>query len=567
MPGCSFIQKPGKMKNRIAICIVCALCVSATMITGQVPCVGGFNEYILHSNNIRASFFPRGNKFTDGSNGRFLAPYPSEKELSTIFASSVWIGGFDDALNLKLAVEGYPPGPSNPHDYTVGPLNSIGLPYDTDCSHYDRAWSVDYEDIQAHREDFMTDFKIDDTIESIFSWPARGNSWFPSYYGFELPFDNFGLAPFSDENGNNIYDPENGDYPAVLFSTWPYVPDQILWMVFNDVDTNYTSGNDPLRFEIQLTAFAFHCEDNDILNNTIFNSYRILNRSITSLDSLFFGFWTDYDLGCSADDFIGSDSARSTEFVYNADALDGDFGTDCSTGADTYADQIPVQSMTYLSHPMHSFISAEGADEPIEYFSLLNGQWADGNAITPEGDGYNPSSGLPPTRFLFSGDPTDTESWSANNVSTEEKDQRVVSSISLGRGDPGEVWEVLTAHMFHYYPEGDHLDQITTMYSNIDSLRQIMGLLHPHLEFPCMPVTSVKDPGIKPFVIYPNPATSEIILDIPQNATVVFYSLQGMPVMSVEAKPHLPVDVSSLPPGLYIVSVDELGMYSKLIVN
>ena len=555
------------MKNPILSLIICALCFYSLQVLGQVQCTGEFKEYFLNSNNIRASFFPRGNKFTNGSKGAFLAPYPSQQELSTIFASSLWIGGFDDAYNLKLAVETYPS--AEQYDFTVGPLNSIGLPYDSVCSHYDQAWSVNAEDIQAHRTDFLEDFKVDDTLASIFGWPARGNSWFESYYGFELPFDNQGLAPFLDWNGNHIYDPENGDYPAVLFGTWPYVPDQILWMVFNDVDTNYTSGHYPFRFEIQLTAFAFHCQDNEILNNTIFNSYKILNRAVTSVDSVFFGFWTDYDLGCSADDFIGSDSVRSTEFVYNADALDGDAGIDCSTGTDTYADQVPVQSMTYLSHPMHSFISAEGADEPIEYYRLLNGQWADGTDITPEGDGYNPASGLSPTRFLFNGDPADPASWSAINVFAEGGEVRTVSSINFGRMDPGSVKEVVTAHMFHYDPAGDYLDQITAMYSNVDSLRKIIGYFHPHLEFPCTPFPVWVEPGIagEPFKIYPNPSSSEVVLDISQTSTVVFYNSLGMIVMTIEAEPNLPVDISQLFPGIYFVFIDGSGLYSKLIVK
>ena len=105
-----------------------------------------------------------------------------------------------------------------------------------------------------------------------------------------------------------------------------------MWMVFNDVDTLNPSGHRPIRTEFQVTAFAFHCEDKEWLNNTIFNKYRIIYRGFTPLDSAFFGFWTDYDLGCYSDDFMGSDSARRTEFVYNADMVDGDGGADVSTG-------------------------------------------------------------------------------------------------------------------------------------------------------------------------------------------------------------------------------------------
>ncbi len=452
------------------------------LVLAQNQCAGSFKEYVLNSNNIRASFFPRGNKFTDGSQGGFLVPYPSKERLTTIFASSPWIGGYDDAGNLKLAVETYPGTGTN--DFSVGPLSSIGTIVDSTCGKFDQAWTVYYEDIRNHILDYNQNSKIDRPIASIFHWPGRGNKFFLDYYGFELPDDNQGLAPFHDANGNNRYDPDKGDYPVVRISGYEYIPDQMLWMVFNDVDTNYNSGHKPLRFEIQLTAFAFHCQDNEILNNTIFNSYKIIDRAVSVIDSVFFGMWTDYDLGCYLDDAIGTDSSRSTEFVYNADDRDGDVGMNCSNGANTYASHVPVQSMTYLNYPMNSAISASRQlKSPIEFYRQLNGQWHDGTPLTPEGSGYNPGSGLSPTKFIFNGDPRDSSGWSALEFFPHGDDQKIVSSVSLGRMDPGQVREVLTAYMFHYDSTLDRLGQIALMYSDIDSL---FFLLNNH-DLACTP--------------------------------------------------------------------------------
>jgi hypothetical protein len=452
----------------------------------QTNCVGSFTEYYLNSNNIRASFFPRGNKFTNGDEGGFLAPYPSDKRLSTIFASAPWIGGFDDAGNFKFAGETFAVhGNTN---FSVGPLTSIGLPYFQDCEMYDRAWSVFSEDILAHKEDWETDFQINDTIPSIFGWPALGNNYFESFNGFEIPLDNQGLADFFDRNGNNIYDPDQGEYPVVrLENGWPKIPDQMLWMVFNDVDTNNLSGNRPLRFEFQHTAFAFHCSNNELLNNTVFSKYKIINRSVTALDSAFFGFWTDYDLGCYLDDYIGCDSMRSTEFVYNADPVDGEPGNNCFSGIDAYSGIPPVQTMTYLSHPMAGF-SSSGFEVglPLEKYNLLNGQWGDGTPIRPEGDGHNEDPSLRPTKFLFHGDPRDTSSFAATNSFEPVFDYRTVSSVDLGRFDPGDVKVVLTAHMFHHDSLVDHFGQIALMYNNVDSLRAIYSSLNSS-EHPCMP--------------------------------------------------------------------------------
>jgi hypothetical protein len=454
------------MKNHLYLLLLLLPC----LLQSQENCQGSFTEYYLNSNNIRASFFPRGNKFTDGEHGGFLVPYPSTKKLSTIFASSVWIGGFDDTGNLRMAAERYLK--PDEFDFTVGPLNSIGLPHYSSCEYFDKAWSVFSEDITLHMEDFYEDFKIDDTIPSIFGWPGRGNKYFARFNGFELPpGDVQGLADFLDTNGNGLYDPDAGDYPALYLFSQYFIPDQMMWMVFNDVDTLNPSGNTPIRAEFQLTAFAFHCQDKPWLNNTIFNKYKIIYRGLSNLNDVFFGLWADYDLGCSADDFMGSDSARNTEFVYNADIIDGDVDADCTTGGATYADMPPVQSMTWLKYPMHSFITEDHETGfPPDKYNYLKGLWGDGTPIRPHGDGYNVNPALSPTKFLFNGDPRDTSAWAAINVFDEGKEQRSVSSISLGRFDPGEIVEVYTAYMFHSDPSADHLGQITNMYRNVDSL-------------------------------------------------------------------------------------------------
>src|SRR6187549_1200088 len=149
-----------------------SLLLFSIVLHAQENCRGSYTEYFLNSNNIRASFFPRGNKFTDGNSGAFLAPYPSSNRLSTIFASSPWMAGLDGAGNLKMAAERYPN--PNEFDFAVGPVNEIGLPFYSVCEHFDTAWSVFIEEVTLHMEDYNEDFKIDDTIPAIFGWPGRG---------------------------------------------------------------------------------------------------------------------------------------------------------------------------------------------------------------------------------------------------------------------------------------------------------------------------------------------------------------------------------------------------------
>lgn len=456
--------------------VLCLLLFSSKGLTQQT-CQGGYTEYILNANHIRASFFPRGNKFNTGNTGGFIVPFSGGSGPSTIFASSPWIGGFDDAGNFKGAFETY--GDAGGQDFGIGPLESIGIPFpDSVCSRFDTAWTVTSDEIYHTLNDYYEDFIVDDTISSIFGWPAKGNKYFKRFNGFDLPDSTRYWAPFRDMNGNGKYDPDKGEHPDLNpASTSDVPPDQLLWMVFNDViHLSATNDTRPIRVEIQLAAFAYNCEDNEVLNNTIFNRYTLINRAVVPVDSLFFGMWSDYNLGCAEDDFVGSDSSRNSEFVYNADPIDGDSNNQCIDNTAPYQlSSPPAQSMTWLSHPMYAFIQVPLPDtfSPLSRYRMLNGQWPDGTVIRPSGDGYHQNPGLPSTRYLFNGDPRETTSWAANHVMDTGSDVQTLSSISLGRINPGGRVSVEMAYTFHYDARRDYLGQLTAMYNNIDSLLSI----------------------------------------------------------------------------------------------
>src|SRR5690606_6547277 len=50
---------------------------------------------------------------------------------------------------------------------------------------------------------------------------------------------------------------------------------------------------------------------------TVFIHYKIINRSDRTLNDVFIGTFGDADIGCSNDDFIGTDVGRNMMFFYN----------------------------------------------------------------------------------------------------------------------------------------------------------------------------------------------------------------------------------------------------------
>ena len=82
-------------------------------------CQGTFNNVsIFQGNTIGAAFQPQGNKFFDGYQGMFFAPYTSLRSPSTIFAGAPWVAGYVNG-ELRMAAQTYVYHAS--HDYYSGP--------------------------------------------------------------------------------------------------------------------------------------------------------------------------------------------------------------------------------------------------------------------------------------------------------------------------------------------------------------------------------------------------------------------------------------------------------------
>ena len=441
-----------------------------SMLQAQTQCAGDSYGNVFQANRIGAFISPRGSNFFDFSDGYFKIPYESEDSPITIFASSPWIAGFADG-ELKLAGTRHV---TLRQDYYLGPLSPDNTVYTDACDHFNKVWSVSRGNIEKHIQDYADNNFIDSPVSSIFGWPAEKNASFETYNGFALPSDHVGgWAEFHDANGNNIYEPHQGEYPHILLKGKAYIPESISWTVYNDQGDHEQSGGSPLGVEIQQTVFGFHCDENYVLNNTLFISHEIINQSQKIIDSTFFGLWTDYDLGCSEDDYIGSDSTRNTEFAYNEDDEDGDVNSECTTGKSTYGQHSPVQSMTFLSHDMNSFTVeyrlGPGYDNPEGQYNLMQGLWADGSPMVPVGDGFD-ESGSGTTKFLFHGDPRDENQWSWYHTDQIFNDPGTISTVFLDELTPGNAQVVETAYTFHQDLSLNHLDQIGFMYANIDSL-------------------------------------------------------------------------------------------------
>lgn len=345
---------------------------NSTFINLREDCAPATDFTDLEINNVRARLLVGGDIWWQpGSNslGRYVVPKPPVgsgiEEVSSLFAGGVWLGGFDENDNLKLAASTYPSGSDT--DYFPGPLDSgTGLTESTTCQQWDRFFKVDGDNIRkaiSAYDALPAGMDAPDSIftEDILTWPGQGNINFEDRYGFVLPDTEAGLGNFWDEDKDDIYNPSKGDFPIIDIrgcepvtrkEAQELVPDEMIFWIYNDAGNRHSLSNntDPINMEVQVQAFAY--ATNDEVNDMTFLRYKLINRAEEDIRQAYFAMWVDPDLGCSVDDYVGCDIERSLSYTYNADMMDGE-GSGCAcTGTSTYCDEVPMIGTDYFRGPI-----------------------------------------------------------------------------------------------------------------------------------------------------------------------------------------------------------------------
>jgi len=441
-------------------------------------CAAATKQIDMDINNVRARLLNGGDVWWDLSKGSYIVPKvpegSSKKPVSAIYAGAVWVGGYDPNRNLHLMAQAYRRPSMN--DCWPGPLTpNTGETTAEDCLNWDQFFVVLGKSIRDQQKIYKEvkdtrDLTLAEIPEDVLYYPARGNKYFSSKYGFELPFLPQGLGLFYEEPGspsdNGIYEPEKGDFPIIDIRgcNEPVFPDQMYFWVYNDngggaIHTN--SNGEPIRMEVQVQAFAFNTGDE--INDMTFQRYKLINRAPQELEDCYFAMWIDPDLGCYTDDYIGCDRERSLMYIYNIDPSDGSNGCNCDQGVNTYCTDIPLLGVDYFRGPLDEFGNELGMSSfmyynngsvgnhpaattdpgtAIEYYRYLTGHWRDGTPLTKGGSGYNPSS-QDTTRYAVSDAPNNQAGWSMCSASLGEGDRRTLQATGPMKLLPGAINELI----------------------------------------------------------------------------------------------------------------------------
>lgn len=293
-------------------------------------------------NHIDAAVSPcSGGWFFESNTNEPFFKYPKGVNKTTIYAYSFWMGGLDGQDSLHLFAEMFH---QNGHrDTWPGPLSINDASTDEQTvTKWNRTFKITRQEVL----EFLAGYQDPDyTIpQHILDWPAhgdttKGQAWL--------------LAPFTDVDGDGVYNPYDGDYPD-------FPGDMAQFVIFNDsYGTHTESGGVPFGVETHVLVYAYDTPEDTVMNNTIFFNYKVFNRSRNDYHDTYIGLWNDWDLGYGYDDYVGCDVDKNAIFCYNRYEEDGEIAT---VGASwTYGRDWPVQALKILSGPM---IPADNLDNP-----------------------------------------------------------------------------------------------------------------------------------------------------------------------------------------------------------
>jgi hypothetical protein len=265
-------------------------------------------------------------------------------------------------------------------------------------------------------------------------------------------------APYVDVDGNGRYDP-GVDIPGVRNAS------QTVWFVANDNNSTNVSdlyGSLPLGVELQTTVWAYAQEG--ALNNMIFKSYLLINKSNAQFDSMYVCQWADPDLGFARDDLAGCDTSLSLGFVYNANNVDQVYGNlpPPAAGFDFFqGPRVPDPGSNavfrgkkisgYRNLPMTSFFYFINSDPLLtdptqgdpsgasQFYNFMRGR------IGLTGEMFRDPQGLA-SPFALNGDPVSGKGW-LDGQQYGAEDRRIGLSSGPFTMAPGDTQEIVVAEL------------------------------------------------------------------------------------------------------------------------
>jgi hypothetical protein len=432
---------------------------------------------LLDTNNIASGFNTNGALFSKDTvyqdtilSGIQSFRVPKTGLAHAIYSGNIWVAGKSSGNLYNSSVE-------YQSNYQAGPANLSPA----DSGKWNKIWIISRADALSVKNDFDSNHAITDSIPvSVLTWPAKGNVYARGNGGALLNITQ-DMAPFVDRNGDGVYNVYDGDYPLVR-------GDKMLWWINSDAGSQNTH---PMGLDRRYSAYEYASSADSNLNNTLFLSVLIRNRSARQYDSVLIGSFVDFDLGCANNDRVGSIPSKNTFFVYNGFVTGGtqlngvtcDEGSVCPVGETGYGCSNPIMTATFLNDSMQLFTyytngATTAQSDPstdLGYYNYMSGKWNDGTPLTSGGNGYG---GTTPYPFAFPGSPADASQWSECNPQSGNAiaagDRRSLGAIGPFVLSGGDTISFDMAFIFHpgAYSNCPDLSDSSDVSQHIDSIQR-----------------------------------------------------------------------------------------------
>ncbi len=541
----------------------------------QVGFSQNYNES-FSGNNFIWQQSTSGLLFYDETNGMPGLEIPVGEGNHAVFAHALWLGGLLPNGDIRTTHQYFCQHTSSDNCIEKwGPLNDQANPNSPELAEqYNRIWFITRSEIEMHNAYFdciqspECNLEIEfpggyEIPENFLSWPAMGPD-LPGYATF--------LAPFVDYNADGFYDAAAGDHPNICgdFSTY---------IINNDVGTINTGEAFPaLGIEIHTQVYGYEAESG-ALYNTLFVKHRIINRSNHTFLNTYLGTFTDFDLGNSMDDYIGTDVQRSMYYVYNGLNFDGP-----SPAGPGYGSNLPMAGIRYLGGPLKDqnnlddppyapmferyanqstgwgdgivdnerlgmfgsvYFTNVGAGTnmtsqasiPTELYDYLQGNWRDGVPRSYGGTGYDPDATiLSPYHYFGNSDPllvatggvdpadTNQTGWTETSENNPFGDRRMIGSSGPFTFQPGQTTYFDYALVFARQSDDPNTELHTLFNSYAD---EIVGM-----ECGALPQIVLSTRSLESnfhFDVYPNPANGIVNVNVADEGSAAYrlYDLTG----------------------------------------
>lgn len=326
----------------------------------------------------------------------------------------------------------------NAYDYKALDINRISIPVNN-VGGIDYRYSWSYWDYNSVKRTMVFDQglwiigKINEQIH------LAHKQWSGSYSPGPIINNNAAMNVFPEDSLKyRVYKIELNDtsVPGYDYSEWPahlgapvseygnpvIYNNQTLWTVYNGLDSslsirNWWNNLPVFPIEVHSLAYGYPGGPVDWLKDVVFFEWQIINKGTETIDSTYFGFWTDIDINMWTNNYPAVDSSIQLGYCWTPD--DSGYFIPMSVGyvwkygpaVDSPGDTAIYRGTIKTDYKNLDLTSFHGiaddaevgpitspARSTLDAWNMARGFDADGNVI------IDPTNGFP-TKFPFNGDP------------------------------------------------------------------------------------------------------------------------------------------------------------------